>query len=103
MITNEVYQVALGIVNAYHEQVRLEALEIKEIIENKAIQKFRNLKEVEPGDKVKCTYVHAASIKNLTFEKEYEVLNTDSYRFLIKGDSGTKKWYHKDNGHFKLF
>lgn len=99
MITREVYERALDIVEAYHEQVRLESLKVKEMIEPK--QKFKSLEDVEIGDFVKCVFIHSASINHLTKEKDYEVLNTDNYRFMIESDSGKKKWYHKDNSHFR--
>lgn len=102
MITNEVYQKALAIVTAYHDQIRLEAIEIKEIFESRSKKEFRNLEEVTSGDSVKCLFVHSSSTKHLTIEKEYEVLNTDGYRFQIKVDSEVKKWYYKTNTHFKL-
>ncbi|EJL66297.1 hypothetical protein PMI10_00645 [Flavobacterium sp. CF136] len=99
MITREVYLKALDIVEAYHDQVRLESLNIKEVVEPK--QKLKDLEEVEIGDFVKCVFVHSASTIHLTKEKKYEVINTDNYRFMIETDSGKKKWYHKDNGHFR--
>lgn len=64
-------------------------------------QSYKRLKDVVSGDFVECSYVHSASTKHLTRGKKYEVLNTDNYRFMIQCDSGVKKWYHLDNGHFK--
>ena len=106
MITNEVYQKALAIVNAYHEQVRLEALEIKEILE-KPIQKHKNMWSIEVGDFVECVEVHKNSVNNLTEGEKYEVKRTklsynerDKYIY-IRVNSGKLKEYNVKNTQFK--
>ncbi|RUT68674.1 hypothetical protein D0817_20150 [Flavobacterium cupreum] len=103
MITNEVYLKALEIVNAYHEQVRLEALEIRQIEEFKQVRVYRRLdreNEPQPGDFVKCIFKHSAS--SFTRNKDYEILRVDNQRFQIENDKGVKKWHFLSTQHFKL-
>lgn len=102
MISKEVYLKALSIVEAYHDQVRLEVLEIKTIEEKPKELKpnLRDLDYVEQGDFVKSVLVHAAS--SFTKDKDYEVLRTNDWQFEIMNDNGKKKWIGKSNLHFKL-
>lgn len=106
MITKEVYLKALSIVEAYHNQVRLEVLEIK-TIEEKPIEKYKNMYYVEVGDFVECIEVHGNSINNLTKGQKYEVQRTrlsynerDKYIF-IRVNSGKLKEYNVKNTQFK--
>lgn len=97
-ISTKKYNKALAIVLLYHKQI----LKDSDLVRAKEIkQAYKSLDEVEAGDTVICNHVHLASKKHLTKGNKYEVLNTDNYRFLIQCDSGVKKWYHLDNGHFK--
>ncbi|MCC9016936.1 hypothetical protein [Flavobacterium lipolyticum] len=100
MITTEEYEKALGIVNEYHEQIRLEAIEVKELINRKTEETFRNLEDVQPGDFVKCVNVHGAS--SFTKDEKYEVLRVKWTQFEITNDKGVKKWHRFSNKHFKL-
>jgi len=100
MIETRLYLKALEIVNCYHEQVRKEALEVKVTQGFKVVRDYRDLRLVEPDDTVICVFKHLSS--KFTITREYKVLRTDDYRFIIENDNGVKKWMHKTNGHFKL-
>ncbi|TDO68753.1 hypothetical protein EV143_12015 [Flavobacterium chryseum] len=103
MITNEVYLKALEIVNAYHEQVRLEALEIRQIEEFKQVRVYRRLdreNEPQPGDFVKCVFKHSSS--KFTLNKEYEIIRIVYDRFEIMNDEGKKKFHNLTTTHFQL-
>jgi len=102
MIETRLYLKALKIVNAYHEQIRKEALEVGHIQQIKIGKAYQNLENVQPYDSVECTTVHSSSRKHLTKGKEYEVTRVEYSRFEIVTDSGKKKWYNNTNQHFKL-
>jgi len=97
MVSMKKYLKALKIVNAYHEQIQLQAQSIIN-----PTQIYKELEQVQIGDQVKCIYVHSSSTNHLTIEKQYQVLNTDHSRFMIQVDSNRKKWYYKTNNHFRL-
>ncbi|BFM41648.1 hypothetical protein CFS9_02890 [Flavobacterium sp. CFS9] len=100
MISLEEYEKALGIVHKYHEQIRLESIEIKELIDRRTEETFIELKDVQPGDFVKCVNVHGAS--HFTKDEKYEVLRVQWTQFEILNDKGVKKWHRFSNKHFKL-
>lgn len=102
MIENRLYQKALKIVLAYHEQTKQEAIEIAELKGFKVVRKYRSLEEVQPEDTIVCNNVHSASRKHLTKNKEYKVTRVKWGRFEIEVDSGIKKWYVDNNNHFDL-
>ncbi|OHT44436.1 hypothetical protein [Flavobacterium tructae] len=100
MISLEEYEKALSIVTGFHEQIRLESIEVKELINRKTEETFRELKDVQPHDEVKCINVHGAS--SFTKDKKYEVLKVEWTQFQIMNDNGVKKWHRFSNKHFKL-
>lgn len=103
MIEKRLYLKALEIVNAYHGQIRLEALEVKQIEGFKQVRVYRDLdreNEPQPGDFVKCVFKHSAS--QFTLNKEYEILRIVYDRFEIMNDQGKKKFHNLTTTHFKL-
>jgi len=102
MISKEVYLKALSIVETYHDQVRLEALEVKAVQSN-----HKSKDDLQVGDFVECVEVHGNSINNLTKGEKYEVSRTrlsynerDKYIF-IRVNSGKLKEYNVKNTQFK--
>lgn len=99
MITREEYDEAERIVLAYQRQI----LTVIGSVQNEHSKPSKSLEDVKEGDYVKCVFVHSASTKHLTKNKEYEViLVQEGYRFMIKTDSGKKKSYYLTNQHFKV-
>ncbi|MHC0442328.1 hypothetical protein [Flavobacterium sp. 3-210] len=100
MITKEVYLKALGIVEAYHIQIRLEALEIKEVQE-KPKQQYKNKEHLNVGDAVECVEVHGNSKGNLTIGKEYPVKRINGHYFYVENDQGKIRHYSFSNSQFR--
>lgn len=102
MITKEQYEEAERIVLAYHRQILTVIGSVKH-----EHSKTKTLEDVKEGDYVKCVFVHSASTKHLTKDKDYKVLRVEAFynsggRFEIETDSGKKKWYYNTNQHFKV-
>lgn len=66
--------------------------------------------KVKQGDTVKVETVHSHSVNTLTKNKEYKVFRVklffegtsqEKQKFLIKTDTGLKKWYQMDNSMFE--
>ncbi|WP_202703165.1 hypothetical protein [Flavobacterium sp. UGB4466] len=94
MISLEECENALGIVSAYLTQIR--SVEVIDRTE----ETFRELKDVQPGDFLKCVNVHGAS--SFTKDEKYEVLRVQWTQVEIVNDKGVKKWHRFSNKHFKL-
>lgn len=102
MIDYRLYQKALKIVLAYHQQIAQEAESIKPI--SKQLYKDKELLQV--GDFVQCVEVHGNSKNNLTKGNKYEVIRTNPQNrgglyFSIRNDHGKLCHFNSNNNQFK--